>query len=356
MTPRPAATRHAPQRPGHHPVRAGSPTGCGPWATASSWSRSSTEGDTSTAPLATLGGTGVFAAALRQALLARRGRPRRALAQGPADRARARAGRSPRSPCARTPATCSSPATALTLGELPAGAVVGTGSPRRVAQLAALGLGPGVRGRSAATSTPGSRLVRDGAVDAVVLARAGLARLGRLDEVTEVARPAADAARPGQGALAVECRADDRRPSTLLARAGRPRHPRLRHRRAGAARRARGRLLGAGRRAGRGRRGRGRRARAVAAGVRRRLDGVVRPAPLRWSARSPTPSASAARSPRCCSRTAPARSRPPIAQPHRRRGDHQTQPRATGDDPLAAPAAEQPTASSPDRPTPERAS
>ena len=53
--------------------------------------------------------------------------------------------------------------------------------------------------RSAATSTPGSRKVADGELDAVVLARAGLARLGRLDEVTEIARPDPDAARPRPG-------------------------------------------------------------------------------------------------------------------------------------------------------------
>jgi hydroxymethylbilane synthase len=51
--------------------------------------------------------------------------------------------------------------------------------------------------------------VRDGTYDAVVLARAGLARLGRLDEATEVLDPLQVLPAPGQGALAVECRADD---------------------------------------------------------------------------------------------------------------------------------------------------
>ena len=50
--------------------------------------------------------------------------------------------------------------------------------------------------------------VRSGKLDAVVLARAGLARLGRLDEVTEVLRPDLVLPAPGQGALAIECRAD----------------------------------------------------------------------------------------------------------------------------------------------------
>jgi hydroxymethylbilane synthase len=50
------------------------------------------------------------------------------------------------------------------------------------------------------------RLVADGAVDAVVLARAGLARLGRVAEATEVIDPLQMLPAPGQGALAVECR------------------------------------------------------------------------------------------------------------------------------------------------------
>ena len=51
--------------------------------------------------------------------------------------------------------------------------------------------------------------VRSGEYDAVVLARAGLARIGRLEEVTEVLDPLQMLPAPGQGALAVECRADD---------------------------------------------------------------------------------------------------------------------------------------------------
>ena len=72
----------------------------------------STEGDRSAAPLATLGGTGVFVSALRDALLAGRGRRRRPLAQGPADDAGRRHRARRRSRCARTRATPSSPATA----------------------------------------------------------------------------------------------------------------------------------------------------------------------------------------------------------------------------------------------------
>jgi hydroxymethylbilane synthase len=96
----------------------------------------------------------------------------------------------------------------LTLGELPAGALIGTGSPRRAAQLAALGLGlaPGpVRGNVDTRLA----LVTDGQVDAVVLARAGLARLGRLEVVTETLDPIQVLPAAGQGALGVECRSDD---------------------------------------------------------------------------------------------------------------------------------------------------
>jgi hydroxymethylbilane synthase len=56
-----------------------------------------------------------------------------------------------------------------------------------------------------------------GDLDAVVLARAGLARLGRLDAVTEVLDPIQVLPAPAQGALAVECRSDDTRLRELLA-------------------------------------------------------------------------------------------------------------------------------------------
>jgi hydroxymethylbilane synthase len=85
---------------------------------------------------------------------------------------------------------------------------VGTGSPRRAAQLAALGLGLEVVPIRGNVDT---RLgtVTSGRLDAVVLARAGLARLGRLDAITEVLDPLQMLPAPAQGALAVECRADD---------------------------------------------------------------------------------------------------------------------------------------------------
>lgn len=96
----------------------------------------------------------------------------------------------------------------LVLGQLPAGSTVGTSAPRRVAQLRALGLGLEVvplRGNI------DSRLARvhDGELDAIVLARAGLSRVGRLSEVTESFDPVQMLPAPAQGALAIECRAGE---------------------------------------------------------------------------------------------------------------------------------------------------
>jgi hydroxymethylbilane synthase len=93
----------------------------------------------------------------------------------------------------------------LTLAELPAGSKVGTGAPRRSAQLHALGLGLEISGVRGNVDTRIGK-VRSGQYDAVVLARAGLARIDRLDEVTEVLDPLQVLPAPGQGALAVECR------------------------------------------------------------------------------------------------------------------------------------------------------
>src|SRR5690606_27107437 len=104
----------------------------------------------------------------------------------------------------------------LTLGELPAGSRIGTGSPRRVSQLAALGLGleiAGIRGNVDSRI----RKVREGDYDAIVLARAGLARLDRVAEATEVLDPLQMLPAPGQGALAIECRSDDTAMLELLA-------------------------------------------------------------------------------------------------------------------------------------------
>jgi hydroxymethylbilane synthase len=102
------------------------------------------------------------------------------------------------------------------LADLPSGATIGTGSPRRAAQLRLMR--PDIR-PVAVRGNAGTRLakVTSGALDAVVLAYAGLARIGQLDLVSEVFEPDAMIPAPGQGALAVECRADAGELAALLA-------------------------------------------------------------------------------------------------------------------------------------------
>lgn len=166
-----------------------------------------TDGDVSTAPLADIGGTGVFVGALRDALL--RGdvdlavHSLKDLPTTPHEQITLAA-----VPLREDPRDAVVARDGLTLGELPAGAVIGTGSPRRAAQLHALGLGFEVVAIRGNVDTR-IRKVAAGEVDAVVLARAGIARLGRMAEVTEVLDPLQMLPAPGQGALAVECRADD---------------------------------------------------------------------------------------------------------------------------------------------------
>lgn len=166
-----------------------------------------TAGDRTPEPLAQIGGTGVFVSALRHALLA-----------GDIDVAVHSYKDLPTAPAegfglAAVPVR-DDPRDALVardgraLGELPAGALVGTGSPRRAAQLRALGLGLRiVELRGNVDSRLGK--VADGTLDAVVLAYAGLRRLGRAEEVSEILDPIQLLPAPGQGALAVECRAAD---------------------------------------------------------------------------------------------------------------------------------------------------
>ncbi len=97
-----------------------------------------------------------------------------------------------------------------------AGSLVGTSSPRRAAQLRALGLGLEIRPLRGNLDTRLNR-VSSGDLDAIVVARAGLARIGRLDDVTETLEPVQMLPAPAQGALAVECRADDSRLAAVLA-------------------------------------------------------------------------------------------------------------------------------------------
>jgi hydroxymethylbilane synthase len=174
----------------------------------------STEGDRSAAPLAQIGGTGVFTSALREALLAgeidvavhsykdlptlpaegialaavpRRADPRDAL-------------------CARD---------GMTLLDLPSGARVGTGSPRRAAQLRALDLGIEIVGIRGNVETRLARVGDD--LDAVVLAAAGLDRIDRAAAITELLDPLQVLPAAAQGALAIECRAGDEQTQALLA-------------------------------------------------------------------------------------------------------------------------------------------
>src|SRR4051812_4126827 len=167
----------------------------------------STAGDTSGQPLAQLGGTGVFVSALRDALL--QGRidvAVHSLKDLPTDAAAGIALAAV--PRREDPRDVVVARDGLTLGELPVGGTVGTGSPRRAAQLRALGLGLEIADIRGNVDTR-IRKVWDGEYDAVVLARAGLARLGRLDDATEVLDPLQMLPAPGQGALAVEARSDD---------------------------------------------------------------------------------------------------------------------------------------------------
>jgi hydroxymethylbilane synthase len=166
-----------------------------------------TEGDRDRGPLAQLGGTGVFVSALREALLDGRidvaVHSLKDLPTGPAAGIALAA-----VPLREDPRDVVVARDDLTLGELPVGSRLGTGSPRRAAQVRALGLGLEIVDIRGNVDTR-IRKVREGEYDAVMLARAGLARLGRLDDATEVLDPLQMLPAPGQGALAVEARSGD---------------------------------------------------------------------------------------------------------------------------------------------------
>ncbi|MFN8102322.1 MAG: hydroxymethylbilane synthase [Mycobacterium sp.] len=174
----------------------------------------STEGDRSSAPIAEIG-VGVFTTALRDAI-----------ADGRVDVAvhsykDLPTAEDPRLVIAAVPPRADSrdalvARDGLVLGELPAGSVIGTSSVRRAAQLRALGLGLEIRPLRGNLDTRLNR-VSSGDLDAVVVARAGLARIGRLDVVTETLEPVQMLPAPAQGALAIECRAGDTALAELLA-------------------------------------------------------------------------------------------------------------------------------------------
>ena len=166
-----------------------------------------TRGDVSRDAIQQLGGTGVFVTALRDALLA-----------GEVDLAVHSYKDLPTAaapglviaavPARQDPRDVLVARDGLTLAELPPGSRIGTGAPRRMAQLRALGLGHDVEPVRGNVDTR-IGFVTDGKLDAVVLARAGLARLDRLAEATEVLDPLQVLPAPAQGALAVECRSAD---------------------------------------------------------------------------------------------------------------------------------------------------
>jgi len=107
--------------------------------------------------------------------------------------------------------------TGAPLRSLPPGAVVGTGSPRREAQLRELRPDLDIRPIRGNVETR-IRKVREGEYDAAVVALAGLRRLGLEAEAAEIFGFEELLPAPGQGALAVECRAGDARARGLLAR------------------------------------------------------------------------------------------------------------------------------------------
>ncbi|MBB1243555.1 hydroxymethylbilane synthase [Streptomyces durbertensis] len=174
-----------------------------------------TYGDVSREHLAQIGGTGVFVSALRDALL-----------DGEIDFAVHSLKDLPTAqpddlviaavPARVDPRDALVARDGLTFAELPDGARVGTGSPRRQAQLNAWA---GSLGRRIEVvpirGNVDTRIgyVRSGELDAVILAAAGLTRVGRIDEATELLDPHEILPAPGQGALAVECAAT----STALA-------------------------------------------------------------------------------------------------------------------------------------------
>jgi hydroxymethylbilane synthase len=173
-----------------------------------------TAGDQSHAPVAQLG-VGVFVSALRDALLAKEVdfavHSYKDLPTAPADGLVIAA-----VPPRADPRDALVARDGMTLADLGNGATFGTGAVRRIAQLHALrrGFTPvPIRGNVDTRI----RKVADGELDAVVLARAGIARLGRADEITETLDPLTMLPAPAQGALAVECRADDAETVALLA-------------------------------------------------------------------------------------------------------------------------------------------
>ena len=181
-----------------------------------------TAGDTSNAPVARLG-VGVFVSALREALVDKEVdlavHSYKDLPTAPDDRLQVVA-----VPPRVDPRDALVTPQGRGLADLPPGARVGTGAPRRIAQLHALGTRAGTgAGQRGSAGWPGDVQ----GTDALLLASAGLNLVGRADVITETLDPAVLLPAPRRGALAVECRADDQylleiaggaRPPTQLSR------------------------------------------------------------------------------------------------------------------------------------------
>ncbi|MFD9193393.1 hydroxymethylbilane synthase [Streptomyces phaeochromogenes] len=170
-----------------------------------------TYGDTSREQLAQIGGTGVFVTALRDALLS-----------GEVDFAVHSLKDLPTAqpddlvlaaiPVREDPRDVLIARDGRTFAQLPDGARLGTGSPRRMAQLNAYARDHGMTIETVPIrGNVDTRIgyVRSGELDGVVLAAAGMKRIGRIEEVTDFLPVDTILPAPGQGALAIECAADN---------------------------------------------------------------------------------------------------------------------------------------------------
>jgi hydroxymethylbilane synthase len=166
-----------------------------------------TAGDSSSASLSEIGGRGVFVIELERALLEREiDIAVHSLKDLPTEET---TGLAIAAVLAREdPRDALISRTGASLADLPAGSVVGTGSPRRAAQLAALRADLRIADIRGNVDTR-MRKVESGEYDAVVLAAAGLARLGWVKRAAELFDYERMLPAPGQGALAVQVRTDD---------------------------------------------------------------------------------------------------------------------------------------------------
>jgi hydroxymethylbilane synthase len=173
-----------------------------------------TFGDVSRAQLTQIGGTGVFVSALRESLLSGEVdiavHSLKDLPTAQPDRITLAA-----IPPRDDPRDALVARDGAKLADLPPGARIGTGSPRRAAQLRLLR--PDIE-TVAIRGNANTRMdkVLTGELDAVVLAHAGLARIAHLDAVSQIFETEEMLPAPGQGCLAVECRGDDAGLAELL--------------------------------------------------------------------------------------------------------------------------------------------